>query len=730
MTADHGLTPNVDRKRGGRRKAPVILQMEATECGAACIGMILAHYGRWVPLEELRVKCGVSRDGSKAGNMVRAAREYGLVAKGFKREPERVYDIPFPMIVFWEFRHFVVVEGVKGNTVYIVDPAVGPRKLTKQEFDEGFTGVCLGFEPESNFHRAGSPPNVYIGLLKRLGKTGAPLSLVLLATLVLVIPGLGIPTILKAFVDKVLIPGSTDLALALLIGLGLAALMQGALTWLQQDCIAKLEAKLAVVASARFFWHVLTLPMTFFGQRYAGDISDRVASNDRVASLLSSQLATNAVNLITMVIYGAVLLAYDIVLAAVAFAMTGLNILALRLASAARETGNRRMLKEQGRVASTSVSGLQMIESLKADGSENDFFTRWSGIHANFLSAQHTLGLATGLLFVVPPLLSSATTIAILGVGGLRILEGSITIGGLLAFQTIARSFAEPVEGVVQFGAELQVAKGEIARLDDVLNYPINERALQGINETKPSALPVAQGYVTLENVTFGYNVQEKPLIEDFSLRIKPGQRVALVGSSGSGKSTIGRLICGLQEPWSGKVLIDNIPIADLTPSQQSHIVSYVDQDVFLFEGTVRDNVTLWNPIVKNLWVTQALQDAALQDEIAVRHGNQDAQVDENGRNFSGGQRQRLEIARALALQPTILVLDEATAALDPTTELEIDDNLRRRGCTCVIVAHRLSTVRDADLIVVIEDGQIVQQGKHEKMIESDGPYRKLVLSS
>jgi len=725
-----GIAPNLDRRRGGRRAVPVVLQMETTECGAACVAMLLAYHGRWVPLEELRVRCGVSRDGSKAANMLRAAREYGLLARGYKRDPGRLFDLPFPMVVFWNFNHFIVVEGVRDRTVYIADPAEGPRKLTLEEFDAGFTGVCLAFAPGPAFQRGGRRPSIYRGLVSRLGKSGPALSLLVLVTLMLVIPGLAVPTLLKVFVDDVLIPRSDSLISVLLIALGLAAVLQGALTWLQQICIARLEAKLALVSSMRFLWHVITLPAAFFGQRFAGDIADRVASNDKVAQLLSGQLATNAISTITMVVYAAVMLSYDLVLTVVAFAMVSINLVALRLVSRARENGNRRLLKEQGRVAGTSVNGIQMIETLKANGSEGEFFSRWAGIHANYLSAQQQLALLTNLLSVVPPLLTALAGVAILGVGGLRILEGALTIGGLLAFQSLARSFAQPVDGLVRFGANIQTTRGEIARLDDVLNYAQDERAMSGMDGRSLGTLGTVRGFVALDNVSFGYNSQESPLIENFSLSIRPGQRVALVGGSGSGKSTVGKLICGLLEPWSGAVQLDGRPIRDIPPSHLACFLAYVDQDVFLFQGSVRDNVTLWNPVIEDRAVVLALRDAALHNDIASRPGRYDATVGENGHNFSGGQRQRLEIARALASDPAVLVFDEATAALDPVTEMEIDDNLRRRGCTCVIVAHRLSTIRDADEIIVLERGRIVQRGTHSDLVEAEGSYRNLILAS
>ena len=720
-----GLRPNLGR--GGRKKVPTILQMEATECGAACLAMILAHYGHWSPLEELRVRCGVSRDGSKAVNILRAAREYGLKANGFRREPGRIFDLPFPMILFWNFNHFVVLEGYRNGTYYLNDPAIGRRTVTAEEFDQCFTGVCLGFEPTAALQRTGGPPSALAGLWKRVGTSHVPLLLVCLVTLLLIVPGLAIPTITKVFIDDVLLRGSADWLAPLLIGLGLTAFLRGGLTWMQQAVLARLEVKMALTASAGFFWHIFRLPMEFFSQRYAGDIANRVSSNDRVAQIISSELATNAIGLITVSFYAIVMFFYDALLTVVAAGMTVINILALTAVSRIREDASRQLLKEQGKVAGASVNGLTMIETLKASGNEGDFFARWSGIQANTLLAYQKQGSYTQLLNVVPPLVATLTTVAILGYGGLRVMEGALTIGGLVAFQSLAQSFSQPIEGLIRFAGNLQTVKGDIARLDDVLNYEPEARAAPGSGgeDSLPPAAPV--GMIDIRDLTFGYSRHEKPLIRNFNLSVKPGQRVALVGGSGSGKSTIARLACGLLRPWSGEVLIDRQDLTSIPPEALAQTVAFVDQDIILFEGTVQDNVTLWDSTVPEIFVNEALRDAAILDEIMERVGRHEAPVEEGGRNFSGGQRQRLEIARALANRPAILVLDEATAALDPLTELQIDDRIRQRGCTCLIVAHRVSTIRDADEIIVLDRGEIVERGTHESLVAADSFYLRLV---
>ena len=724
------LHPNLRSDRGGRFKTPTVLQMETTECAAACLGIILAYHGRWVPLEALRVRCGVSRDGANAANMLKAAREFDLIARGFRSQHEQLFDIPFPMVVFWEFNHFVVLEGIKGDKVYINDPGEGPRRITKQEFVEGFAGVCFGFAPSSGFRPGGPQPNLVRGLRARFGDAGSPFAFAALATLALVVPGVAVPTLIKVFIDDVLIGQNGAWVSPLLIGLAVAAAAQGALTWLQRILLARMETKLSVISTVRFFWHVATLPMLFFSQRYAGDIANRVASNDSVARLLSGELAVNAINILTMVFYALVMLSYDVPLTLIALAMVAANLIVLRFAARARDNANRRLLKERGRVAGASINGIGIIETFKANGAEDDFFARWSGIHANALRAQQRLNYVSTVANVAPVLLSALTAIIVLGYGGIRILDGALSIGGLIAFQSLTLSFSRPVEGLVRFGASLQMIRADIGRLDDVLNYAPDERTLRGITTGEPvSDAPLPRGFVDLEGVTFGYNATEPPLIQDFSLSIGPGRRVALVGASGSGKSTIARIVCGLLTPWSGTVRVDGRESEDIPPARFAEMVAYVDQEVVLFEASVRENVTLWDPNIEERDVVQALRDAAIHDIVSTRPMKYDCPVSEGGRNFSGGQRQRLEIARALVRQPAVLVLDEATAALDPITEVEIDDRLRRRGCTCLIIAHRLSTIRDADQIVVLDRGRIVQRGTHDSLIAEDGLYRTLVAS-
>jgi NHLM bacteriocin system ABC transporter peptidase/ATP-binding protein len=703
--------------------------MEAVECGAAALGIVLAHFGRWVPLEELRIACGVSRDGSKASNVVKAARQYGLEAKGFKKEPGSLRSIRPPMILHWNFNHFVVLEGFgRKGEVHLNDPASGPRVVTGEELDQAFTGVVLTFQPGEGFEKRGEPPRLIPALRSRLAGARSALLFVLLAGLALVVPGLVAPVFSKVFIDSVLLENRRDWLPPLLWGMGLTALMTGALTWLQQVYLLRLETRLAVGASSRFLWHVLRLPSEFFSQRYAGDISSRVAINDRVAQLLSRDLATNALGALVIVFFAAILFQYDAVLTLVGIAIVSLNVAALRYVSRKRVDGNRRLVQDQGKLLGTAIGGLQTIETLKATGGESDLFTRWAGYQAKVVNGRQELERYTQILDAVPPLLSAVNTALILGIGGLRVMNGDMTLGGLVAFQLLMVLFIAPVNRLVSLGGKLQMVEGDMNRLDDVLRYRLDPAAGSGPDAAPAEGAPVKlSGRLELRGVSFGYSRLDPPLIEGLSLTLKPGARVALVGGSGSGKSTLSRLVTGLYQPWDGEILFDGRPRSAVPPRVMTNSLAAVDQSVFLFEGSVRENLTLWDDTIPLPEVVAAAKDACIHDDVAARPGGYESHVEEGGGNWSGGQRQRLEIARALVGRPSILVLDEATSALDPTTESRIDEALRRRGCTCLIVAHRLSTIRDADEILVLERGKVVQRGTHDELKGVEGPYARLI---
>ena len=711
------------RWRTRRRRVPTVLQMEAVECGAASLAMILAFYGRYEPLEKLRIACGVSRDGSKASNVLKAARGYGLLAKGYKKEIETLRALPLPVVVFWKFSHYLVVEGFGRNLVYLNDPASGPRTVSFTEFEISYTGVVMAFERGPAFQRGGTPPNLLRSLGRRLPGLRLGLTLLLLATLGLVLPGLLIPSYSRIFFDSVLGEAQRHWVRPLLLAMLLTSLINGAFTYLQQRVLLQLQGKLSLSGASRFFWHVLHLPAEFFSQRYAGDVSARIEINDRIATLLCSDLATNVVNALTIIFYAALLYQYDALLTWLGVGLAAVNLIVLRLLGRRREETNRRLMQERGKLLGVSMAGLQMIETYKASGAESDFFSKWAGYQANVLNAGQKIGASSLLLDVTPGFLVALNGAAILWLGGRRVMDGVLTIGMLLAFQALMALFLDPVGQLVELGGKMQEAGADMIRVDDVMNYPTQRPPVAPVQETTAKL----KGALELRNVTFGYSRLEPPLVDNLSLILRPAQRVALVGGSGSGKSTVAKLVCGLYEPWEGEILFDGLPRHSIPQAILARSLASVDQDIVLFEGSIRDNLTLWDSTADNDIVMGAAKDAAIHDEIAGRPGGYEALVEEQGRNFSGGQRQRLEIARALTGEPRILVLDEATSALDPQTEKYIDDALRTRGCTCLIVAHRLSTIRDCDEIVVLERGSVVERGTHESLVAANGAYARLI---
>jgi len=704
-----------------------MLQLEAVECGAVALGIILSYFGRVVPATTLRRECGVSRDGSNAWNMVQAARRYGLTAKGFSKTVEDVRKLKPPYIVFWNFNHFVVVEGVGRDRVFLNDPASGHRFVTDEEFESSFTGVVLVMEPGPQFERGGQRPSVFKGMYGRLAGFSAALGFCILAGFLLVLPGLALPAFSQIFLDNILIERRTDWLRPLMAAMVVAVVAQAVLKFLQLRYLRRLRIALSLKLASRFVWQLLRLPSIFYAQRYSGEVANRSLINDKLAATLSGKLAQTAIDVVMMVFYGAMMFYYDAVIAATSIVFACVNLWVLQWISKGRVEQNMQVLQEYGKAQGAAMAGLQGIETIKAGGLEAGLFAKWAGYYAKAANARQRLELSNQVLSVLPSVLTSLTAVLVIIIGGYRIIHGYISTGMLVALQSLATSFMAPMNNLMQLGSTFQEARGDLDRVDDVMEQPTEQ--LPPARELTQAGVRLVRlkGYIELRNATFGYSPLQKPLIENFNLTIRPGQRVALVGSSGSGKTTIAKLISGEYKLWSGNVYFDDIPRDEIPSDVFVNSFASVAQDIFLFGSTVRDNLTLWDSTIANEDLVEACQDALIHDTIHRLPGGYDAVLLEGGVNLSGGERQRLEIARALIHHPSVLVLDEATSALDAATEALIIERLRMRGCSCIVVSHRLSTIRDCDEIIVLEIGSVVERGTHEELWAANSRYRELI---
>ncbi|AXK33556.1 NHLP family bacteriocin export ABC transporter peptidase/permease/ATPase subunit [Streptomyces armeniacus] len=742
MTATHRAARARGRAKARpatRVRTPTVLQMEALECGAAALAMVLAHHGRQVPLEELRVACGVSRDGSRASNILKAARSYGLTAKGMQMETGALTQVGGPAILFWEFNHYVVYEGpvrefgVLGRRgVRLNDPDKGRRFVPAEEFDAAFTGVVLVLEPGEGFRPGGSRRHAFSALPARLRGTTGTILAALLTSLLLVVTGAAVPALTRTYIDIFLTRELSSLLGPLFAAMGAVVAVTAVLTWLQQANLLRGRLISSTLGSARFLRHLLRLPAAFYTQRSPADLVQRLQSNDAVAETLARDLTAAAVDGAVVLLYAALMWTYDPQLTLVGVGVALLNLVVLRIVVRLRATRTRKLRTDIARLTNTSYTGLQLIEPLKATGGEDGYFRRWAGQHATTLEEQQRLGVPGAWLAVTAPALATLNSALILWLGGLRAVSGALSVGLLVAFQALVVRFSAPLVRLNSVAEKAQDLAADMARLEDVERYPAELPALEGAaghgGTADGAETRRLSGHVELDDVTFGYSPLDAPLLEGFSLTVRPGRQVALVGGSGSGKSTVSRLLSGLYRPWSGAVRIDGRRLEDIPRGALAASVSFVDQEIFLFEGTVRDNVTLWDPSVPDAAVVEALRDAELyEDVIARRPGGIHGRVEQDGRNFSGGQRQRLEIARALVRRPSLLVLDEVTSALDARTEERVIDNLRRRGCARVVIAHRLSTVRDSDEILVLREGTVVESGTHTELLAAGGAYAELV---
>ena len=711
----------------GRRlvESPVVLQMDAVECGAACLVSVLGFHGRHIALEEARRMCGVSRDGSSALQVTAAAESLGLSCEGYSVESEELLELRLPGILFWGFDHFVVLEGWSRGRWRIMDPALGRRWVGADEFDRKFTGVVLELQPTDAFARGGRPRDAWGVVLERMRGSWGAIGLAAACGLLLSVPAFALPALGAVYVDRVLLDAAGRWIIPM-VAIAVACLgITAVLAWAQQVVLAKLEQRLAVTGSAAFAAHVLRLPVDFFSHRYPGDIVQRLAGFEMLAETLAAKVAPALVGLLTSLAFLAAMFAIDVHLAMVALAVVAAIAIVLRRSSRALVEHSRALEKDSGLGAGTLSAGLSAIETVKGSGRENDLFARIADANARLASSQQALEGLAAWTTALPELLSALLVSAVvLAFGGWQVMQGHMTIGSLLAFQAILLAFMGPVLDIAALGQDIQALRAAMVRIDDVMRHPIDPLAV-------PSAEPAAgrapsADVVEFRDVVFGYSESSEPLIRDFSLVVGAGRRVALVGLTGSGKSTIAKLACGLYAPWSGEVLVDGRRLGDIPRHERVSTIAVVGQSPFLVEASLRENLSLWDPGVTDEAMREAAADAGLAALMEAR-GGLGMRIAEGGSNLSGGEAQRVEIARALARRPSVLVLDEATSSLDATTESQLDRAIRRRGCTCLVVAHRLSTIRDADEIVVLDRGSIAERGSHEELMRLDGAYAAFV---
>jgi len=711
----------------GVAKVPVVMQLEALECGAASLTMVLGYYGKWIPLEQVRRDCGVSRDGSNALAVLKAARNYGLIAKAYRLEPEDLLkEGPYPCIIHWGFNHFVVLDGFRGRSAIINDPARGRVTVSWDEFDAEFTGVCMTFEPSESFEPSGKRKSGFDFAKERLKGNGTAVLFVVLTTAITSLIGIIQPAFNRVFLDRLLPGTNPEWLKPFLIGAGIFALLEIIASWINILYSIRIMGKMTAVGYSSYLWHVLRLPMHFFSQRLAGDIADRQETNGDIAGVMVNTLAPLVLEAAMLIFYLLVMINYSPVLTLIGVGSIVLDAGISAVISSKRINITRVMLRDEGKLSGATVSGISMIETVKASGAEEGFFGRWAGFQAS-VNTQNMKYVKLDQYFgLLPMIISSAADLAVLFLGISLVLKGEFTVGMVMAFQGFLASFLSPAAALVEAGQSIQEMVTQMERVEDVMNYPVDPCFENEADDIKYEKL---SGQVEINNISFGYAPLGEPLIRNFSMTVKPGSRVAFVGPSGCGKSTLAKMISGLYEPWEGSITFDGKKISEIDRKVFTGSVAVIDQDVTLFEDSIADNIKMWDNAVEDFEMIMAARDAGLHEDIMMRDGGYQHKLTEGGRDLSGGQRQRLEIARALAQDPTICILDEATSALDAKTEFEVVKSICDRGITCIIIAHRLSTIRDCDEIIVLNNGEVVERGTHKELYKKGGAYTELVSS-
>ena len=711
----------------GVANTPIIMQLETLECGAASLTMVMAYYNKWVPLEQVRVDCGVSRNGSNAKNILRAAQKYGFKTSGYAYTTKKLKEKgKFPAIIHWGGGHFVVLNGFRGNKAIINDPAKGLLKVDSKTFDKIFTGIYLEITPGEDFVPSGKRKSIFSFAKKRLKGAIPLIAFFSITTVIFYIFSVVSPAMNQFFVDKLLGGKNPTWLLPFILLFAGLALLQVLVTTIQSISQYKIRGKLDLIGSTTYMWKILRLPIEFFSQRMVGDLQGRQSENASIAETLVNVFAPLFFNTIMIVIYLVIMINKSWVLSLVGVATVLINIFVSTYISKVRVNISRVQARDNAKLSAMTSKGIEMVETIKSNGAEQAYFNTWSEVQNDVIKGKLKMSKMNASLGLIPSFAAMLANYSILVLGVYFTMHGEFTIGSILGFQGLLGAFMQPAMTLITSGQSLQEMRTMMERVDDVLEYPLDENVTREIQTEDVSKI---KGNLVLKDLTFGYSRLDEPILKGFNLEIKQGQKVAIVGATGSGKSTLSKLISGLYSPWSGEIVFNGQKITEIDHEIFTSSIAVVDQDITMYEDTIMNNIKMWDKSIEDYEVIMACNDAQIHNQIMSRDGGYNAPVLEGGKNFSGGEKQRLEIARSLASDPSIIILDEATSALDAKTESEVVKAIKARGITTIVIAHRLSTIRDADLIVVLNKGTIVEQGTHEELMKNRSSYYELVTN-